>query len=107
VRDRVEMRSLLARRRRAGDIDKSAENRVFATFQQDMANGSLVVHPIGDERFSEATDLIERLFRQPLRTPDALHLAIANAIGADEIATADRTMASAARAMRIKVKRFF
>jgi len=103
----VELRSLLARRRRAGDFDKSVERRVLSTFQQDVADGALHVQPIGDERFTDAMALIDRLSRHPLRTLDALHLAIAEGIGADELATADRTMAAAARALGFGVRRFY
>ena len=103
----LEFRCLVARRRRAGDIRKSVESTVYAAFERDVSSGFLRVHPIFDEYFVAALGLIEDLARLPLRTLDALHLATAKALDLDEIATADRTMASAARALGMEVTRFF
>lgn len=43
----VEMRCLLARRRRAGDFDPSFEEVAFATFQEDVRRGVLDASPSG------------------------------------------------------------
>jgi hypothetical protein len=42
----VEMRSLLARRRREKHVDSKLENRVFSTFEDDIRRGFLIRHPI-------------------------------------------------------------
>jgi hypothetical protein len=42
----VEMRSLLARRRREKHVDSKLETRVFATFEDDIRRGFLIRHPI-------------------------------------------------------------
>ena len=59
------------------------------------------------EHVAAAAEMISRLRRHPLRTLDALHLAIALAIKCRQLATADRTMADAARASGLEVVRFF
>ena len=38
----VEMRSLLARRRREKHVDSKLETRVFATFEEDIAMGGVI-----------------------------------------------------------------
>jgi predicted nucleic acid-binding protein len=43
----------------------------------------------------------------PLRTLDALHLALAREIPAGVLATADKTMAVGAKRMGLSVQRFF
>lgn len=103
----VEFRCLLARRRRAGDISRTIESRVYATFETDIGAGFLVVHPVADEHVAAAAEMISRLGRYPLRTLDALHLAVALAIRCRQLATADKTMADAARASGLGVARFF
>lgn len=103
----VEFRCLLARRRRAGEITKAIESRVYASFEKDVGAGFLVVHPVADEHLVAALGLIARLGRHPLRTLDAIHLAMARAIKCRLLATADKTMAGAAKASGLEVARFF
>jgi len=103
----VELRCLLARRRRANEITKTVESRVFTSFEDDMRAGFLQVHPVTDEQVIAASGLITRLGRFPLRTLDAMHLAIAHDIHARELATADKTMASAGKAIGLEIAGFF
>ena len=103
----VEFRCLLARRRRAGEITRAIESRVFAAFEKDVSGGSLQVHPVTDEHVIAALGMIERLGKYPLRTLDALHLAIAQGIQCRQLATADTTMADAGKAAGLAVARFF
>jgi len=103
----VELRCLLARRRRAGEITRTVESRVFAAFEEDIHAGFLQVYPVADEHLIAALSLITRLARFPLRTLDAMHLAIAQTIHARRLATADRAMANAGNAMGLEVVRFF
>ena len=103
----VELRCLFARRRRAGEITKAIETRVYAAFEKDVSGGSLQVHPVADEHVIAALGLIERLGRYPLRTLDALHLAIAQGIHCRQLATADKTMADAGKAAGLDIARFF
>lgn len=53
-----------------------------------------------------AVNLINRYPNHPLRTLDALHLAVALHAGIDMLATADAVMADAATAMGLEVARF-
>lgn len=103
----VEFRCLLARRRRAGEITKTIEARVYAAFQTDVGAGSLQVYPVVDEHLVAALGLLAKLERYPLRTLDALHLAIARSIHCPQMATADKTMANAGKAAGLGVVRFF
>jgi predicted nucleic acid-binding protein len=103
----VEFRCLLARRRRASEITKSIESRVYVSFEKDVGAGFLQVHPVADEHLIAALSLITQLGRYALRTLDALHLAIAQGIHCRRLATADRTMAGAAKAAGLDVVRFF
>ncbi|HYA38381.1 MAG TPA: type II toxin-antitoxin system VapC family toxin [Candidatus Methylomirabilis sp.] len=103
----VEFRCLLARRRRAGEISKSVETRSFAAFEEDVRAGFLQVHPVVDEHLIAALGLITRLARFPLRALDAMHLAIVQSIHARRLATADRVMANAGKAIGLEIVRFF
>ncbi|MEE8545289.1 MAG: type II toxin-antitoxin system VapC family toxin, partial [Alphaproteobacteria bacterium] len=102
----IEFRCLLARRRRAGDIGRRIERRIVETFERDVAQGFLEVHPLDDRQALGALEILSSLERHPLRTLDALHLAAAGEIGATVIATADRVMAAAAKALGFSVERF-
>lgn len=97
----VEMRSLLARRRREKEIDAAMESRVFATFEEDIRQGFLECHPLSVTAAAGAANLISILPDVPLRTLDSLHLAIALEWGAKTLATFDAVMAEAARKMGI------
>lgn len=103
----VEFRCLLARRRRAGEITKAVESRVYAAYEKDVGAGFLQVYPIADEHLIAALGVIKRFGRYPLRTLDALHLAIAQGIHCRRLATADKIMADAGRAAGLEIVRFF
>lgn len=102
----TEVRCLLARRRRANEITPKIERDVLAAFQQDRAEGHLHVHPVDDAAVRAADALIARLEDHPLRTLDALHLALARQLQAPALATADATMAAAAESLGMSVVRF-
>lgn len=102
----VEMRSLLARRRRERDLSLQLEAEVFATFQEDIRLNSLILHSIPEGAGIGAANLISILHQIPLRTLDALHLNIARELGARVLATADRIMASGGKALGLAVVRF-
>ena len=102
----LEMRCLLARRRRAGEISDAIEQRALATFEEDLVYGHLFLYPIDDDAVRGGHALIGRLSELPLRTLDALHLALARQLGAARLATADATMAAAASALGLEAVRF-
>ncbi len=102
----VEMRCLLARRRRNQELSVDLEQRVFATLQDDIAQGFLVQHSVNESGVSGAIGLLTMVGDQPLKTLDALHLSIARYLGTERLATADRVMNSAAQALGFEVIRF-
>jgi len=102
----VEMRNLLARHRREGNLDPNTEIKVFATFEEDIRQKFLICHPLSDGMARGAVNLLSVLCDLPLRMIDAMHLAMAKEIQTDVLATADPVMASAAKAMGFSVIRF-
>ncbi len=103
----VELRCLLARRRRSGDIGRAHEARVVHAFEADVRRGALHVHPVEDQHLLGALDLLGRLQKHPLRTLDAIHLAIVLNLGIRDLDTADRVMADAAKTLGLAVIRFY
>lgn len=102
----TEMRSLLSRRRRMGELNAELESVLYAAFLDDIARGWLQDHPVNDVCFDQAVNLITRYPEHPLRTLDALHLALVNHLAVETLATADRVMAEAASAMGLTVRQF-
>lgn len=102
----VEFRCLLARRRRAGQIDGTLERRALTEFDHHVRNGAWRLHPpvLGD--YADARDLIDLLPALPLRSLDAMHLAAARQLGASDFATSDKIQAEAARALGFTVHDF-
>lgn len=99
----LELRCLLARRRRAGDFDRNYERRAFATFRQDLGLGHLRLLPYEDAQVINAVDLVDRLDPVPLRALDAMHLALALHARCERLATSDQIMAQAAEALGLTV----
>lgn len=102
----VEMRCLLARRRREGNIDPKTEIKIFATFEEDIRQRFLICHPLPDGLTAGAVNLLSVHPDLPIRTLDALHLMIAREIQAEVLATADRVMVAGAKAMGFSIIRF-
>jgi len=102
----VEVRSALARKRREQHIDADRERAAAAELRQDVLDGLLIVTPAEDRHFIDAMHLIEHLPEFPLRTLDALHLTLAQAMGAQVLATADDIMAKAATRLNFEVAFF-
>ena len=102
----TEMRSLLSRRRRIGDLSVELESVLFAALLEDIDRGWLQRYPLDDARFAEATNLIARYPEHPLSTLDALHLTVAADLAVSIVATADGVMADAALSMGLQVVRF-
>jgi predicted nucleic acid-binding protein len=102
----VEIRCLLARRRREKNIDSKMEVQIFATFQEDIRQNFLICHPLPKNLLTGAVNLLSILADIPLRTLDALHLTIAKEIQTDILATADKIMVAGGKAMGFSVVRF-
>jgi predicted nucleic acid-binding protein len=102
----VEMRTLLARRRRERNIDPKTEIKIYASFEEDIRQKFLICHPLPVGLAAGAVNLLSVLFDLQLRTLDALHLTIAKEIQTEVLATADRIMAIGAEAIGFSVVRF-
>lgn len=102
----VEMRSLLARRRRMCEIDVKLESAIYTSFKDDISHGHLQLYHIENSNLEAAVDLIDRYPKYPLRTLDALHLTIVKSNGIKSIATADEVMSKVATEMGCSVKFF-
>jgi predicted nucleic acid-binding protein len=102
----VEMRDLLARHRREGNLDPNTEIKVFATFEEDIRQKFLICHPLSDGVSRGAVNLLSVLCDLPLRMIDAMHLAIAKEIQTDVLVTADPVMANAGEKLGLSVVRF-
>lgn len=92
----VEMRSLLARRRRLREIDAVLEAQLFAAFLDDVRQGWLIEHELSHLMVQGAVNLIAQLPSVALRSLDATHLAAAQQLGSDVLVTADGPMRDAA-----------
>lgn len=100
----VEFASILARLVRMRELDARGADAIQAAFSQDIASSCYQVLGLTSAHYKQARDwLIER--KTPLRTLDALHLAVAHASNA-RLVTADAILASAARKHGVGV-RFF
>lgn len=104
--NRVEMRSVLARLQRTDHLDEAGARRIHGAFLRDIASRSLEVMSLNDATFDIVGDLVARTATGSLGTLDAIHLAAAESMAVEEIATADRVMADAAEAIGIRVVRF-
>ena len=102
----VEMRCLLARRRREKDLTDGIESEIFVTFQEDIRKRVLICHPFPAFLAAGVINLMPFVSGIPVRAPDAMHLVIAKEIGADLLATSDKVMAEAAAALSLRVVRF-
>jgi predicted nucleic acid-binding protein len=103
---KVEMRSLMARRTREGQIDAETKGKILATFEGDIVAGHLELLPHTVESYLTAEALLGAYPAVPLTTLDALHLGVMRAAGANVLATADRVMARAAEEMGIDTRLF-
>jgi len=99
----VEFASLVARKRRMGELDAAEATAVLAAFGGHLAAGVYRSVPLEPPVYEAARRLIAETLA-PLRTLDALHLAVVvrHALG---LVTADRDMAEAAEALGLAVRR--
>ena len=102
----LEMKSLLARRRRAKQLDAEIEARVFATLSDHVRLGYLERHDLNSGTFEAALNIMSMLPSIPLRTLDALHLAVAMEFSASEFVTADGVLLAAADSLGLRVVDF-
>ena len=102
----VEIRCALTRKRRNKQITSEREKAAMNEIRTDIQDGILAAYPVGDSHFAEALHLIDKLTKVPLRSLDALHLAIARSLDVHEIATADAVLRQAALVLGMNVAYF-
>ena len=103
----LELRSALARRRRNREITAVVERAVLQLFDAHVRDGLLDMIAMRDAHFVEAATIMSELSRRlPLRTLDALHLAVARVDRIGEIATADELMIKASKALKFQTHVF-
>ncbi len=102
----VEIRCALARKKRNKQITSGQEKAAMNEIRTDIQDGILAAYPVDDSHYAEALHLIDKLVKVPLRSLDALHLAIARSLDAHEIATADAVLRQAALALGMNVAYF-
>lgn len=102
----VEMRSLLARRRRLRELDAVLEAQVFAAFLDDVRQGWLIEHELSRPVLQGAVNLIAQLPGVALRSLDAMHLAAAQQLGSEVLVTADAQMRAAAAELGLRTVYF-
>ncbi len=91
----VELCSVLSRRVRERELSPEDGGRVLALFRTHVEGGFFRWLPLGRREFEQAREWLA-LFSTPLRTLDALHLAVVVSNGL-ALLTADRALARAAR----------
>jgi predicted nucleic acid-binding protein len=97
--NRVELRCMLARRLRSGEINAVQEQAIWSQFLLDISNEFFEPIALPASAWSVATQLIDRVAPIALRTLDALHVAMASALPAITFVTAERAQRSAAQQM--------
>ena len=98
----VEFTSAVARKLREGDLRRDEAERIAARFRAHVAAGAYTLLPVEHHHYAVAQDWIGR-FVSPLRTLDALHLALASDAGR-ALVTADRELARSAEVFGVAVR---
>jgi predicted nucleic acid-binding protein len=96
----VELASAVSRKIREGNLSLTDGNRIIAAFQSHIGQNLFLMIPVSPLHYQIAKDWIAR-FATPLRTLDALHLAVAfsNSL---TVLTADKKMDDSARSLGIR-----
>lgn len=98
----VELVSALSRRVRMAEISQTEASAIAAQFQADLDNGFYIRLPLEPLHYTTAHNWISQ-FNTPLRTLDALHLAVAASNGISLI-TADAALAESAETLGLQVQ---
>jgi hypothetical protein len=104
---RLEWQCAMVRRQRMGAFSEDYLATARREFMRHRTEGCFRIYPVNDALFTQATDLLDAVSPIPLRSLDALHLAAACSMGKPAFATADRTLADAARKLGLTVHTFF
>ncbi len=99
--NRLELRCMLARRSRTGELNSTQIQAAWSQFELDVASEYFDLTPMPQSSWSIARELIDRVAPIALRTLDALHIAIAASLPLVTFVTADRAQRDAARLLGI------
>jgi len=104
---RWELFRVLARKEAAGLLPAGAPEAIFASFLMDVAAGKVrlvPLDPLVETRFQQLVLRLHRL-NPPLaaRTLDAIHVATADANGADTLVATDKNMRKSAAVIGLKL----
>lgn len=102
----TEFRCLLAHRERMKELGTSSAQQIFAAFEHDIEQGFLILNAVENNDLLLTRQLIDRLANIPLRTLDAMHLAIAERIQMEVLTSADRVMLESAEFLGMQVISF-
>lgn len=102
----TEFRCLLARRERMKELGSASAQQIFATFEYDIEQGFLILHEMQNDEIIMARQLIDRLANLPLRTLDAMHLAIAEQLQMEALSSADKVMLESSEYLGMQVISF-
>jgi predicted nucleic acid-binding protein len=97
----TELRSVFKRNQRLGLLSETFVQQATQQLHTEIASGGLRFHAMDAAIFNLAGDLISRL-ASPLGTLDALHLACAQATGADLMVSADLQLLRASEEAGLK-----
>ncbi len=97
----VEFKCVIRRRERSGDVPRTRARAILDRFGRHLVDGTLEQLAWPASAFLSASDLIDRLAPLPLRTLDALHIAVARTHGCRGFASADRQQLRVLRALGI------
>ncbi|MFW5857137.1 MAG: type II toxin-antitoxin system VapC family toxin [Planctomycetota bacterium] len=100
---KLELASATAKKVRNGAFDQSFARQLLSLFHAHLRDGHFELLPVEEADVALADEWICSL-STPLRTLDALHLAIAFRAGLT-LLTADRALVTAARALKIPCRR--
>ena len=103
----AEMLRAIARKETEGAIPAMSAETAFGRFLADISSGRIVVLPFDARTETEFRTLVLQLHRRKppivVRTLDAIHLATAQLLPADEVVTLDSHMRAGATALGLKI----
>jgi predicted nucleic acid-binding protein len=100
---RAEFASLLSRKCRAKEMAEADARRTITALDRHLSEGMLRMVSVAARDFEQATEWIMAM-KQPLRAPDAIHLAVAARQDA-VLWTLDRALARAAKWIGLETRR--
>ena len=102
----VEFRASVRRRERTGELAGARVKAILGRFDRHLVDGTLERLSWPADAFAAASRTIDHVAPLPLRTLDALHLAVARLRGCIGFASADRNQLKAAHLLGLETHAF-